>query len=125
MLDALRGTAVATTLFAASFVLHIVGGATDQDWLFAIAVVLIYLTATGFAALAALAAGRAWRGGDLVFIAWAAIGAFFTGGALWAANGRAFAWWEVPAALALEVAASGLVFLAARRAGFVAVRSAA
>ena len=39
-------------LFAASFALHIVGGACDQGWLVAIAVALIYLAAAGFPAIA-------------------------------------------------------------------------
>ena len=44
-------------LFAAAFALHIVGGASGQRWLFAIAVALIYLTATGFAAISLAIAG--------------------------------------------------------------------
>ena len=49
----IRGEVIAFVLFAASFALHIVAGAMDQGWLFAIAVVLIYISATGFPAIAA------------------------------------------------------------------------
>ncbi len=112
---ALRGTALALGLFGVSFALHIVGGATGQGWLFAIAVVLIFVSATGFAGIAAWPSGRSAATGDLVLVVWGIAGVAFTGGALWAANGRAFAWWEVPAAIALETLVSGVVLLAHRR----------
>jgi hypothetical protein len=113
----LRGTVLAFGLFAGSFALHVVAGATDQDWLFAAAVVLIYLSATGFAGIAALLTGwdRGDVSGDTVLVAWGVIGVAFTSGALWAANGRAFAWWEVPLALVLETVISGALLAVRRR----------
>jgi hypothetical protein len=109
-----RGVGVALAIFVASFALHIVGGATDQGWLFAIAVALIFVSATGFPVIAA------WAGGftDLQSVEARATGAIgaaagygFTVGALWASNGRAFAWWEFPLATALVVAGSALLLL--------------
>lgn len=119
-MNTVRGTLVGVALFGGSFALHIVAGATDQGWLFAIAVALIYVTAAGFAGIAVLAAGPSWRGGDIVLAGWGVLGVTFTWGALWAANGQAFAWWEGPAALALEVLGSGAILLLARRVPFVA-----
>jgi hypothetical protein len=106
---ALRGLGFAFALFAGAFVLHIIGGATDQGWLFAIAVALIFVTATGFPAIAL------WLGGlqhersteaRFALVAGWALGLTFTIAALWAANGRAFAWWEFPLAPALVGAVS-------------------
>ena len=120
----LRGTVLALGFFAASFALHIVGGATDQAWLFAVAVVLIYVSATGFAGIAAWLSGRSRGTGDLVLVGWGLTGVAFTTGALWAANGRTFAWWEVPAAIALQTVVSGLLLLARRQAAPIADRGA-
>ncbi|HEY4669946.1 MAG TPA: hypothetical protein VIH05_09245 [Tepidiformaceae bacterium] len=93
-----RGLALALAFFAASFVLHIVGGATDQSWLFAMAVVLIFLSATGFPAFAAFF-GRTM---DRALLAIGGVaGVVLTAGALWAANDRSFAWWHAPLAVAL------------------------
>jgi len=93
-----RGLALALAFFAASFVLHIVGGATDQSWLFAMAVVLIFLSATGFPAFAAFF-GRTM---DRALLAIGGVaGVVLTAGALWAANDRTFAWWHAPLAVAL------------------------
>jgi len=109
-----RGIVIAFGLFAASFALHIVGGATDQGWLFAIAVALIFVSATGFPVIAA------WAGGfdglqSVEARATGAIGAAagygFTVGALWASNGRAFAWWEFPLATGLVVAGSAVLLV--------------
>ncbi len=103
-----RGLAGASALFAASFALHIVAGALDQGWLFAIAVGLIYVTATAFPVIAlrlARAPARSFSG-LLILAAGAAAGVGFTWGALWAANGRAMAWWEPLAAVALVAVAS-------------------
>jgi len=111
-------------IFAASFALHIVGGATDQDWLFAIAVVLIYASATGFAGIAAWLSGRSSGAGDLVLLCWGLTGVAFTTAALWAANGRAFAWWELPLAIVLETAVSGGLLFARRRTAAIAGRGA-
>jgi hypothetical protein len=105
-----RGLGVALGLFLASFALHIVGGATDQSWLFAIAVALIFVTATGFPVIAMWASGL----GELQSLAarivggvGAAAGFGFTVAALWAANGRAFAWWEFPLGSVLVLLGSG------------------
>ena len=101
----------------ASFALHVVGGATDQGWLFAIAVALIFVSATGFPVIAVWAGGFA----DLRSVEARAAGAIgaaagygFTVGALWAANGRAFAWWEFPLAALLVLLGSGALLLAWR-----------
>lgn len=115
MLDemrALRGLTIAFGFFAASFALHIVGGATDQGWLFALAVALIYVAATGFPAVALMASGL-HAGADwpsrLTLGLGAVAGAAFTVGALWATNGRAFAWWEFALAPILVVVMSVLL----------------
>lgn len=105
----LRGLGVAFGLFAASFALHIVAGASGQRWLFALAVALIYALAAGFPAVAAWLAGRA---NAAVLIPGSVAGAVFTTGALWATNGRAFAWWEVPLAAALVIAAAAAAWAA-------------
>lgn len=106
---AVRGLASAFALFAGAFVLHIVGGATDQGWLFAIAVALIFVTATGFPAIALWLGGlQHERSGEAraTLVAGWTIGVGLTIAALWAANGRAFAWWEFPLAPALVGAVS-------------------
>jgi uncharacterized membrane protein len=113
----LRGLFLAFAFFAASFALHIVGGATDQGWLFAIAVVLIYLTATGFPMVALFAAGRPISEGErtITLSVGAIAGVAFTTGAYWAANGRSFAWWEIPAAVVSVAVVSALLWLASTR----------
>ncbi|MEP7214815.1 MAG: hypothetical protein ABI782_01100 [Anaerolineaceae bacterium] len=113
----IRGLAVAFALFAGSFALHIIGGATDQRWLFAIAVGLIYVTATGFPAIALVTSGLTLNDGQqmkLVLGIGALAGVCFTIAALWAANGRAFAWWQFPLGPALVLFTS-IVLLAMRR----------
>ena len=96
----LRGLLLASGAFAAAFALHIVGGATGQGWLFAVAVALIFALATGFPIVALLCAGRLTAGErNLVLNAGFVAGVALTAAALWAANGRAFAWWTFPAAL--------------------------
>ena len=104
-------------LFAASFALHIVGGATDQGWLFATAVVLIYLSAAGFPAIALLVGRPERRRERMVLLALAtSAGLALTAGALWAANDRAWAWWQLPLTPALVIAMSGaILWLAGRR----------
>lgn len=119
---ALVGTFV---LFAASFALHIVGGATDQGWLFALAVALIYFFATGYPAIARLLAGAnlGRREGSALLVIGTVIGLTLTNGALWAANGRAFSWWQWPVSV-VAVAATSMVILAlARFRGPLAQRS--
>ncbi len=106
-----RGLVLALAFFAASFVLHIVGGATDQSWLFAMAVVLIFLSATGFPAFAAFF-GRTTDSALLAI--GSVVGVVLTAGALWAANDRSFAWWHAPAAVGL-VAAVSYVLLAGQQ----------
>lgn len=106
----IRGEIIALVLFAASFALHIVAGAMDLGWLFAIAVVLIYISATGFPAIAAwtsrVSSARArW----LAVVVGVPFALLFTGGALWAANGRAMAWWVPPAAIVLVAVGTGSI----------------
>lgn len=122
---AARGLLVAVVLFVASFALHIVAGASGLGWLFAVAVALIFLTATGLPAVALLAAGArpATRAGRLVLVAGSLVGVVLTASALWAANGRTFAWWEVPASVGL-VALSSALLLAARSRGVPGHRAA-
>lgn len=108
----IRGLVLALTFFAASFALHIVGGATDQSWLFAMAVVLIFLSATGFPAFAAFF-GRTM---DRALLAvGGAVGVVLTAGALWAANDRGFAWWHGPAAVGLVVVVSYVLLAGQQR----------
>lgn len=103
----LVGLGGAFVIFAFCFALHIVGGATDQDWLFATAVVLIYFSAAGYPAIAWLLAGRP-SGDRILLVAGGTIGIVLTVSALRAANDRTFAWWQLPvsiAAVALTCAA--------------------
>lgn len=105
----MRGFGIAFGVFAASFALHIVGGATDQDWLFGTAVALIYLSATGFAVVAWLAAGA--RPNDRLLVgAGMAAGFVLTLSALWAADDRSFAGWHVPLGVALVLTTSSLLY---------------
>jgi hypothetical protein len=100
----------ALIIFLACFALHIAGGATGQDWLFAIAVVLIYLSAAGYPAIAWLLGGRP-TGRPYLLAPGALIGLALTTAALRAANDRTFAWWQVPLALAAILATSLVVVL--------------
>ena len=112
-----RGLGIAFAFFAGSFALHIVGGASNQRWLFAVAVGLVYLTATGFPAIAVVASGlaRSQRLQMKMVLGLGAIaGVGFTIGALWAANGRAFAWWQFVLGPGL-VLVSSVTLLAVRR----------
>lgn len=97
----IRGFVLTFGLFAASFALHIVGGATDQGWLFIIAVALIFATATGFPAIMHAFAGRRARSrqGRRLWIVGTVAGVILTASALWAVNDRSMAWWLVPAGL--------------------------
>ncbi len=113
-MQTVRGLGIAFALFAASFALHIVGGATGQGWLFAIAVAFIYITATGFPAIAIIIAGFPdldHPGARFTGAVGAAAGYVFTVGALWAANGRAFAWWEFPAAFLLVMLSTAIILV--------------
>ena len=108
-----RGLVLAFGVFAASFALHIVGGASGQDWLFNIAVALIFLTPTAFPVIALLFAGSP-RGAarNLVLNSGFVIATGLTASAFWAANGRTFAWWEVPAAAAAVLVVSAVATFA-------------
>ena len=108
-----RGIVLAFGAFVASFALHIVGGASGQGWLFNLAVGLIFLTAAGFPAVAWLLAGRpTGQGRNLVLNIGFVAGTVLTASALWAANGRSVAWWELPAAAALVLLVSGGLMVA-------------
>ncbi len=111
-----RGLALAFALFAAAFALHIVGGATDQGWLFATAVVLIFATAVLFPAIAFVLAGKPAGRATIVTVATGAlIGVALTASALWAANGRAMAWWTLPAATAMVATVNAAAWAVANR----------
>lgn len=106
---AVRGNVIAFVLFATAFALHIVGGATDQEWLFALAVALIAVCAAGFPVIAVAFSGAS--SGPVRALTAAiggAAGAALTASALWAAEGRAWAWWHIPAALAVAMAATAI-----------------
>jgi uncharacterized membrane protein len=108
-----RGLLAAFGFFAASFALHIVGGATGQGWLFAIAVALIYLTASAFPVIALWSAGHVARATHVVGPG-ALIGIVLTASALRAANDRTFAWWQPPLAVVLVLVTGLLLAVAAR-----------
>ncbi|MBA4181332.1 MAG: hypothetical protein C0506_12145 [Anaerolinea sp.] len=117
-MQAFRGLTVAFAFFAGSFALHILGGATDEGWLFAIAVGLIYFAATGFPAIALIVGGLRSGGGrqaQLALGVGTVAGLVFTIGALWATNGRAFAWWEFVLAPALVSGTSAMLLGLYRR----------
>jgi hypothetical protein len=118
-----QGLAGAFAFFAASFALHIAGGAADQPWLFGLAVALIYVAAAGFPAVAGLIAGAPadrwlWSIGG-------AIGLLLTVSALRAANDRIFEWWQAPVGLVLVVATSAAFLGLARIRRAFATRQAA
>lgn len=90
---AVRGIGLALALFAAAFALHIVGGALDWGWLFAFAVALIFLVATGFSAFALYFGGLKYPGTELArrtYVVSTVIAMGLTLGTLWAANDRSF-----------------------------------
>ena len=105
--------AIAFGLFAAAFVLHIVGGATETDWLFQFAVVLIFVMAMGFPAtvLAFSEVDLRSRAGQVVLAVAFACGYALTLATLWAADDRSFAAWQFPTAAALVLVVSGLKLL--------------
>ena len=122
MFAAARGLLLTFVLFAGAFALHIVGGATDQGWLFAIAVGLIFLIATGYSGFALWIAGLAHAGTRAA--AWTDLlggiaGSALTVGALWAANDRAFEPWHFAVTPLIEAGVSGLVVLIVTHAGLV------
>ena len=100
------GLAGALALFFAAFGLHIVGGATDQGWLFAIAVGLIFFLAVAFPWVATVIARTRIRDAHRHFLAAGfLIGLTLTAGTLWAASDRSFEAWHA-------LAAPVMVFLA-------------
>jgi hypothetical protein len=127
MYRAARGLVLTFGCFAAAFGLHIVGGATDQDWLFAIAVGLIFLIATGYSGFALWFAGLAYAGtraANVTDLLGGVAGSALTVGALWAANDRAFEVWHFAVAPLLEAAVSALVVFIVVRLGWAKVREA-
>jgi len=119
------GLAVAFGVFAACFALHIVGGATGQEWLFATAVVLIFLTAAGYPAIA-LAASRLrmeTREGRWTLLAGMAVGDLLTASALWAAAGRSLEWWQPFLAAVIVGGVSMAMLWGMRGVGLVGMRS--
>jgi hypothetical protein len=112
MLNATRGLVLAFAAFAASFVLHIIGGAMDQGWLFAVAVALVFIIAAGFPVVALLLGRPATaQARNVTIVAGSLIGLALTAATLWAANDRSFAWWHIAAVPALVAAVSGLLYV--------------
>lgn len=114
MLQAIKGLVIAFAAFSFAFALHIVGGATDQGWLFAIAVGLIYVIATGFPAIALWIAGLPYNGSEaakFTYTTGVIIGTGLTLGALWATNGRSFAAWHFPSSIILVAVVSAVILL--------------
>ena len=105
----LSAFAIAFGLFLAGFVLHIVGGATETDWLFQFAVVVVFVTAMGFPATVMSLADlelRTRQGQTVLAVAFAG-GYALTLATWWAASDRAFAAWQFPAAAVLVAVVSG------------------
>ncbi len=107
----LIGPLAAFAAFAVAFALHVAGGATDQGWLFAIAVVLIFALAAGFPIVAVLIRPpRGARERRAALLTGGLGGAVLMAGTLWAANGREWAAWTAPLAVfvaAIATAAAG------------------
>jgi len=121
-MQVVRGLALTFLAFAAAFVLHIIGGATNQDWLFAFAVVLIIIIATGFSGWALWFAGLADSGSRAAMVTdllGGIAGSLLTIGVLWAANGRSFEAWHFLAAPLIECGVSALVVFVVVRAGWI------
>ena len=115
MKQAARGLALTVLAFAAAFALHIIGGATDQGWLFAIAVGFIFAIAAGFSGFALWFAGLAYAGNRAAMatdLLGGVAGSALTIGALWAANDRAFEPWHFVAAPLIEAGVSAAVVFA-------------
>ena len=121
MVRVIRGLVLTFAAFAAAFALHIVGGATDQGWLFAIAVGLIFLIAAGYSGFALWFAGLAYAGNREAMVTdllGGIAGSALTVGALWAANDRAFELWHFLAAPLIESAVSAVVVFVVVRLGW-------
>jgi len=109
-----KGLGLTFAAFAAAFALHVVGGATGQAWLFAIAVGLIYLTATGFPAIALWVSGLKYHSGrdsEVVYRAGVLAGMGLTLGALWATNDRSFGTWTFILTPILVAVASAFILM--------------
>ena len=113
----LRGLGVAGGLFGFSFALHIVFGAANQDFMFKVAIGLIFASAVLFPVVAAAGAGLGLRsrdGGRTVLIGMA-VGTLLTAAALWATAGRQLLWWQpVAAALLVGLGSAGVFGFAER-----------
>jgi hypothetical protein len=118
------GLVGALALFFASFALHIVGGATDQGWLLAIAVALILFFAIAYVWVATLLSRTRLRDSHQNFlIAAFAIAMTLTEATLWAASDRSYQLWHILAAPTLIIAATGIlarveITVRLRRAGY-------
>ncbi len=109
-MNEVRGIGGAALLFLASFALHIVGGATDQDWLFAIAVALIYFFATGFSWVATLLSGTRIRDTHRYFLLVTLLIALgLTWATLWATSDRSFKAWHALAGPGFVLAATAVL----------------
>lgn len=109
-MNAVLGIGGALGLFLASFGLHIVGGATDQGWLFAIAVGLIFFFAVGFVWVATLLARTRIRDAHRYFLsAGFGIALALTGATLWAASDRSFQAWHALVAPLLVFIATAML----------------
>lgn len=110
---ALLGPVGAFGAFVLAFVLHIVGGATDQDWLFTLAVIAIFGVAASFPVISVLLGRpRVQRDRRLMMVVAALVGTALMAATLWATNDRAWAVWTLPFAIivaAVGTAAAGLL----------------
>ncbi len=110
-----RGLVGAFGCFLAAFILHIVGSATGQRWLFALAVALIFVTATAFPVVALVFAGRQSPRGRARTVSLGLVtGTVLTASALWAPNDRSITWWVVPVAVVMVAGVSGTLTMARR-----------
>ena len=126
MMRMVFGLVVAFGVFAVCFALHIVGGATDQGWLFGAAVVLIFVTAAGYPAIALGASGLGieTREGRWTLLAGMVVGDLLTTSALWAAAGRSLVWWQpFVAAVIVGVVSMGMLW-AMRSVGMIRAEAA-
>ncbi len=113
----IRGFAIAAGFFAGSFALHIVGAASNEAWLFILAVALIFISATGFPAIMHATAGQKARAhhGRTMWIIGSFAGISLTASALWAVNERVVAWWQVPVAAAAVAIVSSALWVVLRQ----------
>ncbi len=127
MMPIVRGLGLTFAAFAAAFALHVVGGATDQGWLFALAVALIYAIATGFPAIALWVSRLPYKANEtakFIYGAGVVIGTGLTLGALWATNDRAFAAWHFPVSIILVAVVSAVLLLVRSRVDAVEIAAA-